>query len=365
MEAGQLVRDDIILGVIRDELGEARPRPRGVIFDGVVRTIPQAEGRGTLPRRDADAGSTTCSSSTCRDAELLGGSAHAATSRARADDDPAAVRNAAQGLPGPDRAGDRLVRGSTAGSPRRAVGQRRRRSRPGAMRGAGGARDHHQVGARDRHDGARRPHRAETPRADARGSCARDLAPRTSIAWPRSSSARIPGATPSFKGLYDFPTTLCTSINEEIVHGIPSHEAGAARGAIVSRRRRRLHRRPARRLGHHHSRSARSPPEATAAARGDPARARRRASPRRAPAITSATSATRCSRWRKAAGFGVVRELVGHGIGTRFHEEPQVPNFGTPKRGPRLRAGMTIAIEPMITMGEPGHPHACATSGRW
>jgi methionyl aminopeptidase len=55
----------------------------------------------------------------------------------------------------------------------------------------------------------------------------------------------------------------------------------------------------------------------------------------------------------EAAGFGVVRELVGHGIGTRFHEEPQVPNYGSPKRGPRLLEGMTIAIEPMITLGAP------------
>ena len=53
------------------------------------------------------------------------------------------------------------------------------------------------------------------------------------------------------------------------------------------------------------------------------------------------------------AGFGVVRELVGHGIGTRFHEEPQVPNYGSPKRGPRLLEGMTLAIEPMITIGSP------------
>jgi methionyl aminopeptidase len=54
----------------------------------------------------------------------------------------------------------------------------------------------------------------------------------------------------------------------------------------------------------------------------------------------------------EAAGFGVVRELVGHGIGTAFHEEPQVPNHGRPKRGPLLREGMTIAIEPMITQGD-------------
>ncbi len=64
----------------------------------------------------------------------------------------------------------------------------------------------------------------------------------------------------------------------------------------------------------------------------------------------------------EAAGFGVVRELVGHGIGARFHEEPQVPNFGLPKRGPRLKEGMTIAIEPMITAGD----YATRTlSDRW
>ena len=55
----------------------------------------------------------------------------------------------------------------------------------------------------------------------------------------------------------------------------------------------------------------------------------------------------------EGAGYGVVRELVGHGIGTRFHEEPQVPNYGSPKRGPRLLEGMTLAIEPMITVGSP------------
>src|SRR5262249_18508481 len=55
----------------------------------------------------------------------------------------------------------------------------------------------------------------------------------------------------------------------------------------------------------------------------------------------------------EGAGYGVVRELVGHGIGTRFHEEPQVPNYGAPRRGPRLLEGMTLAIEPMITLGSP------------
>jgi methionyl aminopeptidase len=64
----------------------------------------------------------------------------------------------------------------------------------------------------------------------------------------------------------------------------------------------------------------------------------------------------------ETAGYGVVRELVGHGIGTQFHEEPQVPNHGQPKRGPRLLEGMTIAIEPMITMG---HYATRTLSDRW
>ena len=55
----------------------------------------------------------------------------------------------------------------------------------------------------------------------------------------------------------------------------------------------------------------------------------------------------------EAAGYSVVRELVGHGIGSSFHEEPQVPNYGKPKRGPRLMPGMTIAIEPMLNLGGP------------
>ncbi len=54
-----------------------------------------------------------------------------------------------------------------------------------------------------------------------------------------------------------------------------------------------------------------------------------------------------------ATGFSVVRELVGHGIGTSFHEEPQIPNYGKPRRGPRLSPGMTIAIEPMVNAGGP------------
>ena len=160
-----------------------------------------------------------------------------------------------------------------------------------------------------------------------------------------------PGARPSFKGLYDFPATLCTSINHEVVHGIPSpkrvlkehdllsvdvgvwldglHADSAATFAVgdVSPSAQQL---------------LRVTQEALAAG------------------IAQARSGNHVGdighavqRVAEEAGFSVVRELVGHGIGSSFHEEPQVPNYGKPRRGPRLTPGMTIAIEPMLNAGGP------------
>lgn len=158
-----------------------------------------------------------------------------------------------------------------------------------------------------------------------------------------------PGAKPSFKGLYGFPKTLCTSINEEIVHGIPNPKRVLREGNLVSID-------VGVQLEGLHADSATTlpvgevSPEAT-----------------RLLAVTQECLTAGIAQARvgnhvgdighavqtiaERAGFGVVRELVGHGIGTQFHEEPQVPNHGQPKRGPRLLEGMTIAIEPMITAG--------------
>ena len=159
------------------------------------------------------------------------------------------------------------------------------------------------------------------------------------------------GATPSFKGLYDFPKTLCTSIDEEIVHGIPTTKRLLREGSIVSVD-----------VGvcvdGLHADSATTIPVGAIAA--EVQRLLDVTERSLHAGIATALAGNHVGnighavqRVAEAAGFGVVRELVGHGIGTRFHEEPQIPNFGTPRRGPQLKPGMTLAIEPMITMGNP------------
>ena len=162
---------------------------------------------------------------------------------------------------------------------------------------------------------------------------------------------RARGGIPSFKGLYGFPATLCTSINEEIVHGIPSKKRVLRDGNVFTADVGVM-------LDGIHADSARTYPvgeispeavrllkvtEASLYAGIDEAKAGNHVGD-----IGHAVQNV-----AEGAGFGVVRELVGHGIGRTFHEEPQVPNYGRPKRGPLLKVGMTIAIEPMITAGDP------------
>ncbi len=158
-----------------------------------------------------------------------------------------------------------------------------------------------------------------------------------------------PGARPSFKGLYDFPKSLCTSINSEVVHGIPSTQRELHEGDILSVDCGVC-------LEGLHADSARTIP----VGKISPEVERLLAVTREAldAGIAAAIVGNQTGdighavqQVAEAAGYSVVRELVGHGIGTRFHEEPQVPNFGTPGRGRRLSKGMTIAIEPMINAG--------------
>ncbi len=159
-----------------------------------------------------------------------------------------------------------------------------------------------------------------------------------------------PGATPSFKGLYGFPKSLCISINEEVVHGIPSPKRTLREGNIVSIDCGVC-------IDGFHADSA------TTVAVGSASDETRHFLEITQRALAAGIEQTRLGNHIgdighaiqslvEQEGYGVIRELVGHGVGTRMHEDPQVPNHGKPKRGGRLLEGMTIAIEPMITMGD-------------
>jgi methionyl aminopeptidase len=157
------------------------------------------------------------------------------------------------------------------------------------------------------------------------------------------------GAVPAFKGLYGFPGSLCTSVNEEVVHGIPSSKKRLQSGDIVTLD-------GGVQLGGWFADAARTFPVGdidadvqrlldvtweSLQAGIDQARPGRRLGD-----IGHAVQQV-----AERAGYGVVRDLVGHGIGREPHEEPQVPNFGKPGRGIRLEPGLVLAIEPMINMG--------------
>jgi methionyl aminopeptidase len=160
---------------------------------------------------------------------------------------------------------------------------------------------------------------------------------------------RARGAVPAFKGYRGFPATVCISINEEVVHGIPSAQRHVKEGDIVGLD-----------LGciveGYYADCA-----FTLAVGDVPTRVQELLDVTRESlelGITECRPGRRLSDVSHAIqshverhGFSVVRAFVGHGIGRALHEEPQVPNFGDPGRGPQLRVGMVLAIEPMVTMG--------------
>src|SRR5947209_7609607 len=161
-----------------------------------------------------------------------------------------------------------------------------------------------------------------------------------------------PGATPAFKGLYGFPGTLCTSINHEIVHGIPSRKRVLRDGDIISID-----------VGvgfeGYFTDSATTVPvgavdEETTRLLDVTERSLAAGIAAAVPGNHLGDIGAAVQTVVEAAGFSIVRDLVGHGIGVGFHEDPQVPNYGKPKRGVRLQPGLTIAIEPMVNVGKPG-----------
>lgn len=161
---------------------------------------------------------------------------------------------------------------------------------------------------------------------------------------------RAAGAVPAFKGYQGYPATLCASVNEAVVHGIPS-AAPLVDGDIVSLDMGVV-------LDGYYGDSAVTVPVGDVPERVDDLLRVTR------EALESGIAQVRVGghvsdighhvqRHVEAHGFSVVREFVGHGIGVRLHEEPQIPNHGEPGHGPRLETGMVLAIEPMVTLGRP------------
>lgn len=160
-----------------------------------------------------------------------------------------------------------------------------------------------------------------------------------------------PGAVPAFKGLYGFPGSACISVNQEVVHGIPSSKRVLAAGDVVSVD-------IGVKFDGYYTDAARTYPVGPV----DAASARLLATTEAALAAGIAQCEPgkhlgdighAIQRVVEDAGFSVVRDLVGHGVGTSLHEEPQVPNHGRPRRGMALAPGLTIAIEPMVSAGRP------------
>ena len=159
------------------------------------------------------------------------------------------------------------------------------------------------------------------------------------------------GAVPAFKGLYGFPGSICASVNSEIVHGIPSNKRVLKEGDIISIDVG---------VGYkgYFTDSAATVPvgEISADARRLLAVTQRALDAGIAAAVLGnhiGDIGAAVQAVVEGAGFSVVRDLVGHGIGVEFHEEPQVPNYGKPKRREKLVPGLTIAIEPMVNLGGP------------
>jgi methionyl aminopeptidase len=162
---------------------------------------------------------------------------------------------------------------------------------------------------------------------------------------------RQAGATPAFKGYHGYPATICASINDEVIHGIPSGRRVLAEGDIISID-------VGAALDGYYGDSAVTLPVGQVSEQA--ATLLRVTEESLYKAIDQARPGRRVSdighavqRHVEAFGFSVVREFVGHGIGVRMHEEPQVPNYGEPGHGPRLAEGMVLAIEPMVNAGKP------------
>ena len=162
---------------------------------------------------------------------------------------------------------------------------------------------------------------------------------------------RSEGAVPNFKNYDGYPATACISVNNEVIHGIPTEKRKIKQGDIVSVDLGAMFE------GYHGDNAA-------TFACGDISDEAKRLMDATKESLYEGIKAARAGgrigdigyavqSYVEARGYSVVRQFVGHGVGTHLHEAPEVPNFGIPGRGIRLLPGMTIAIEPMVNIGKP------------
>ena len=158
-------------------------------------------------------------------------------------------------------------------------------------------------------------------------------------------------ARPAFKGYRGYPSSVCTSINQEVVHGIPSASRKLREGDILSMDF------GVELDGYYGDAALTVPVGKIAPEREKLLRVTRESLEQGIEKIRPGNRlgdiSSAVQKWVEKNGFSVVREFVGHGIGTRMHEDPQLPNYGAPGQGPRLQEGMVLAIEPMVNSGGP------------
>ncbi|MCQ2968609.1 MAG: type I methionyl aminopeptidase [Clostridium sp.] len=156
------------------------------------------------------------------------------------------------------------------------------------------------------------------------------------------------GAKPSFKGLYGFPASLCISVNEQVVHGIPGRYV-LKEGDIVSVDCGAM-------IDGYHGDAARTFAVGNISEEAQKLIEVTKESFFKGLKVAKVGNnltdiSNEIQKYIEASGFSVVRDFVGHGIGKNLHEDPEIPNFGRPGRGPKLVTGMALAIEPMVNIG--------------
>ena len=157
------------------------------------------------------------------------------------------------------------------------------------------------------------------------------------------------GCIPSFKNYCGYPASICVSVNEEVVHGIPTDRRIIQEGDIVSLDAGVIYQ-------NYHSDAARTIAVGTVSREAELLIERTRKSFFEGMKMAKAgihlhDISAAIGGYAESFGYGVVRDLCGHGIGSHLHEEPEIPNYKQWKRGPKLKAGMTLAVEPMINIG--------------